>query len=101
MHPNDFIYIANQFPHQIYTISPGGVIGVYAGTGVCFNSANELFVIDYGNNLIRKIDGNGNVTTFAGSGAAASIDGMDLTSGVYYMNILTEKGLINKRFVKE
>jgi len=94
VHSNGFIYIANQFSHQIYTISPGGVTSVYAGdgtvgsnnangisasfsspTGVCFNSANELFVTDYGNNLIRKIDVNGDVTTFAGSGAATSIDG--------------------------
>ncbi len=94
VHPNGYIYIANQFSHQIYTISPGGVTSVYAGdgtvgandangtsasfsnpAGVCFNSANELFVTDYGNNLIRKIDTNGDVTTFAGSGAASSVDG--------------------------
>ena len=94
VHPNGYIYIANQFTHEIYYISPGGTTGVHAGTGssgstnangvsasfnnptgLCLNSMNELFITDYANNLIRKMDTNGDVTTFGGSGAASSVDG--------------------------
>ena len=42
------------------------------------DSIGNVFVVDNGNNLIRKIDTSGNVTTFAGSGTKSSVDGQSL-----------------------
>ena len=64
----------------ITTIAGTGVYG-YSGdggqatlaqlgspTGLVFDSIGNLFMADHGNNLIRKIDTNGIITTFAGTG---------------------------------
>jgi hypothetical protein len=79
------IYISDSYNHQIYRYA-NGVISVFAGSGnqgyadgsgifTAFNSpaalaadaANNIYVWDSGNYLIRKIDQNQNVTTFAGT----------------------------------
>lgn len=67
----------------ITTIAGTGVYG-YSGdggqatlaqlgspTGLVFDSIGNLFMADQGNNLIRKIDTNGIITTFAGTTTAA------------------------------
>ena len=93
------LYIADFSNNSIRKISSAGIITTLAGGGasgtqsgstngtgtaalfnqpidlVADNSGN-LFVADYGNNLIRKIViSTGVVTTFAGSGSAAFADG--------------------------
>ncbi len=79
----------------INKVSPAGVVTILAGSGVAgsangtgtaasFNNpqgigidgTGNLYVADVGNNLIRKITPAGVVTTFAGSGAAGSNDGV-------------------------
>jgi len=78
------IYISDE-GNIIYRYDTNGVLSVFAGSGnlghadgngifTSFNSprtlsadtANNIYVWDYGNALIRKIDQNQNVTTFAG-----------------------------------
>ena len=39
--------------------------------GVAFDASGKLYIADYNNNRIRRVDTNGNVTTFAGNGVAA------------------------------
>lgn len=78
-------------------ITPDGVVSTFAGavgspgssdgmgtaarfndpTGIAADGSNNLYVADSGNNTIRKISPNGNVTTIAGSaGASGSADGI-------------------------
>jgi sugar lactone lactonase YvrE len=94
---NDGNFYVGQFQTgfaQVSKISSSGVVTVLAGSGAIGNSdglgtaatfaspvglvmdsAGALYVTDFRNNTIRKIDVNGNVSTFAGSGTASSIDG--------------------------
>lgn len=44
--------------------------------GMCVDEPGDLFIADAGNNCIRKIDSNGMVSTFAGTGTAGSKDGV-------------------------
>ena len=43
--------------------------------GVAVDSAGNIYVSDYGDNRVRKIDPAGNVTTLAGNGQQGSADG--------------------------
>ena len=43
--------------------------------GISIDSSDNIYVADYWNNMIRKIDKSGNVTTYAGNGNSGSNDG--------------------------
>lgn len=54
-----------------------------------FDKNGNLFVVDKGNNLIRKISRNGIVSTYAGSGLYGSKDGKNTDSEFEYPNAIT------------
>jgi sugar lactone lactonase YvrE len=88
------VYVADVANNMIRKISSDGTVSTLAGNSTAGNtdgtlaiatfntpidieidSKGNLFIADYGNHSIRKIDTLGNVTTFAGSGTAGLVDG--------------------------
>ena len=80
------IYVADTGNHQIDVIDDAGVVSRVAGieglrdggpatqarllepTGVAIDADGTLYITDTGNRRVRKVDTNGIITTFAGSG---------------------------------
>ena len=94
-------YVANQFRSNILKVSPDGTVSVLAGMNdkpgykdggaqtAQFNSpegiaviGTDVYVSDTGNNLIRKISRDGNVTTVAGT--TGSLDTVMGKAGALY-----------------
>ncbi len=88
------VYIADLGNNLIRKINVNGIVSTLAGTGaagaangpgidasfsapngVAVDAAGNVYVADYGNNLIRKITPDGGVTTLAGSGAPGAANG--------------------------
>jgi len=88
------VYIADTFNNQIRKMTPDGTVTTVAGNGtpgyvdsvdgdpefyapqgLTIDASGNLFVADYGNNVIRKISAGGVVSTFAGNGTAGFVDG--------------------------
>jgi sugar lactone lactonase YvrE len=81
--------------HPVVTTFAGsGAMGLADGTGpgasfanlmgLAVDKAGNIYVADSHNNLIRKIDVHGKVTTFAGSGAEGSADGKGPAASFFY-----------------
>jgi hypothetical protein len=80
---------------QIYRLSTNGTLDLFAGSGsagsengtgiyasfsgpgaLAADEAGNIYVWDSGNGVIRRIDQSQNVTTFAGNGTRADVDGV-------------------------
>ena len=89
----NFLYVSES-GQRIRKITTGGLVSTVAGSGIAGYSdgqgtfasfsgpsgldmsiSGDIFVADYGNHRIRKINSTGYVSTFGGTGAAASTDG--------------------------
>ncbi len=83
------VYIADTFNHRVRKVDSSGTISTFAGTGmrgfggdggsatssmlalpvgVAVDSSGNVYIVDWFNHRVRKVDSSGNITTFAGSG---------------------------------
>jgi uncharacterized protein (TIGR03437 family) len=56
---------------------PATSAGLNSPTGVAFDKAGNMYIADYGNQRIRKVDTSGTITTFAGIGFVTGSDSGD------------------------
>jgi secreted PhoX family phosphatase len=96
------IYVADQFNNCVREIGAGGAVSTFAGiidggpgfvdgaaltgqlaqpSALAFDTTGNLWVADTGNNSLRRIDSQGNLTTVAGNGDAGDMDGTGGPSG--------------------
>lgn len=87
------IYVADYYTNVVRKISSNGIITNVAGngsaaysgdggpatsaaldlpTGVAIDSAGNLYIADGANSVVRKVDTNGNISTFAGTGGSGN-----------------------------
>ena len=100
--PNGTVFVADTGNHRIRTISPDGIVTTLAGSIYDYSDgigAHGLFrspmsvdvdrdgicyVADTGNNTIRRITPDGEVTTLAGSPQGGCADGPGLSAGLQW-----------------
>ncbi len=93
------VYVSDRLNNCIRKITPAGVVSTVAGNGtagyvdatgkaaefdgslgLAIDAKGNLYVGDFGNNVVRKITSGGVVTTLAGNGTAGYADGAATTA---------------------
>ena len=75
-------YYYRNAANPVDTGVPANTVGLQAPDGLAMDSAGNLYITDKSDNLVRKVDTAGNITTVAGTGTAGSLgDGGPATSG--------------------
>jgi sugar lactone lactonase YvrE len=93
------IYLADSYNNRIRTVTAAGVASTFAGNGtlgyaegsalsaefygpngMAVDASGNVYVADFGNNVIRKITAGGVVSTFAGNGTAGFVNGTSTSS---------------------
>ncbi|TXH20733.1 MAG: hypothetical protein E6Q95_05195 [Chitinophagaceae bacterium] len=106
--PDGFLYVADEDNHCIRKIDKSnGTVTTFSGLGqtagsangtsgsggtarfnyprsIAFDAAGNMMVAGYVGLNIRKIDGSGNVTTFAGTGTQGYVDALYASAQFYY-----------------
>jgi sugar lactone lactonase YvrE len=117
------LFIADAGHAVVRKVAPDGLITTFAGDGIAgfagdggaatnasFNdptalaidSSGNLFIADTGNNLVRKVDTNGIVTTFAGNGTGGfSGDGGPATNASLYNAISVAVNALGEVFIAD
>jgi len=96
------IYVSDSFNNRIRKIATDGTVSTLAGNGIAgyvdskdgepefyapqglaIDASGNIFVADFGNNVIRKITPSGTVSTYAGNGVAGFVDGAALNVAAF------------------
>ncbi|SPE30972.1 putative NHL repeat containing protein [Candidatus Sulfopaludibacter sp. SbA3] len=99
------LYIADNQQNVVFKMQPNGTMTVFAGSGVrgfsgdggpataaalmepkavAVDAADNVYIADFHNERIRKVDQKGIITTFAGGGAAYNTDEIPATAGTVF-----------------
>ncbi len=109
-HPDDVavdaagnVYVADRYNHRIRKVTVTGTASVLSGSGsasfldgagtsarfyypagIAVDTKGVVYVADYNNHRVRKVQANGMTSTLAGSGTGGFLDGVGTTARFYY-----------------
>lgn len=108
------LYFSDQEGNKIYRYRTNGLLEVFAGSGnsgsvdgngiftsfaspsaLAADAADNIYVWDSGNKLVRRINQNRDVVTIAGHQSISDSDGVGMNASFYLVSAMTADGLGN------